>query len=81
MPFFIILGIIKGSGFKRLLKSDTQLKASTLSFNIALVYKEKSGLIITVMNLKNKIIIIISGNIIKGLSNCLITINKVLKEI
>jgi hypothetical protein len=33
------------------------------------------------MNLKNKIIIIISGNIIKGLSNCLTIINKTLKEI
>ena len=33
------------------------------------------------MNLKNKIIIIIDGNIIKGLSNYLTIINKVLKEI
>jgi hypothetical protein len=33
------------------------------------------------MNLKNKIIIIISGNIIKGLSNYLTAINKALKEI
>jgi len=33
------------------------------------------------MNLKNKIIIIINKNIIKSLSNYLITINKILKEI
>jgi hypothetical protein len=81
IPSLIILGTIKRSGFKRLLKSDTQLKASTLSLDITLIHREKSGLIITAANLKNRIIIIISGNIIKGLSNCLTAINKALKEI
>ena len=57
------------------------IKASTLSLDIALVRREKSGLIIITANLKNRIVIIIGGNIIKGLSNCLTAINKALKEI
>jgi hypothetical protein len=66
MPFFTMPDIVKRSGFKRLLKSDTQSKASTLSLNIALVRKEKSGLIIITANLKNKIIIMISGILLKA---------------
>jgi len=72
---------IKESGFKKLLKSVFLLKALILSLNIALIRKEKSSFILMTISLKYKIIIIINGNIIKGLSNCLITINEALKEI
>jgi len=78
---FIILSIIKRNGFKELSKSVSLLKTLTLSLNITLIHKEKFSLISTVISLKYKIIIIINGNIIKGLLNYLTAINKVLKEI
>ena len=78
---FIILSIIKRNGFKELSKSVFLLKTLTLSLNITLIHKEKFSLISTVISLKYKIIIIINGNIIKGLLNYLTAINKVLKEI
>jgi hypothetical protein len=78
---FIIFGIIKRNNFKELLKSVFLLKASTLNLSIALIYKEKSSFISTVISLKYKIIIIINGNVIKSLLNYLTAINKALKEI
>ena len=50
----------------------------TLNLNIALIHREKLGLILVVIIIKNGITIIIDRN---GLLNCLTTINKVLKEI
>jgi hypothetical protein len=48
---------------------------------MALVYKEKLGFILIVITIKNRIAIVISGNIILGLLNYLTIINKALKEI
>jgi hypothetical protein len=81
MSSLIIPGIVKGSGFKELLKSISLLKALTLSLSTALIHKEKSGFISTVISLKYKITIVINGNVIKSLSNYLTAINKALKEI
>ena len=80
MSSFIILNTVKESGFKELSKSVSLLKASTLSLSTALIRREKSSLISIIISLKYKIIIIIDGNVIKGLLNCLIAINKALKE-
>ena len=74
-------GTVKRNGFKKLLKSVSLLKALTLSLNTALIRKEKSSFISTIISLKYKIIIIIDGNVIKSLLNCLTAINKALKEI
>jgi hypothetical protein len=52
----------------------------TLSLNIALVRREKPGPLIVVVSLENGIVIIIGGNIIKGLLNYLTIINKALEE-
>jgi hypothetical protein len=81
MSFLIMSGTVKRSGFKELLKSVSLLKALILSLNTALIHKEKSSLISTAISLKHKIIIIISGNVIKSLSNYLTAINKAPKEI
>ena len=78
---FIIFNIIKKRGFKELSKSISLLKASILSLNTALIYKEKSSFISTIISLKYKIIIIINKNVIKGLLNYLTAIKEVLKEI
>jgi len=80
MSSFIMFNTVKESGFKELSKSVSLLKASTLSLNTALIRREKSSLISIIISLKYKIIIIIDGNVIKGLLNCLIAINKALKE-
>ena len=76
-----MLNTIKGSVFKELSKSVFLLKAFILSLNTALIRKKKPSLISTAISLKHRIVIIISGNVIKGLFNCLIAINKALKEI
>jgi len=47
---------------------------------MAIVYREKPGLILILMGLGSRVIIIIDGNIIKGLLNCLTAINKALVE-
>jgi hypothetical protein len=44
------------------------------------VRREKPSLLIVAISLENKIAIIVGRNIIKGLSNYLIIINKALKE-
>jgi hypothetical protein len=56
------------------------LRALTLALSIAIVYKETLSSTLLVINLKNRIVIIINKSIIKGLLNCLITIKEALKE-
>ena len=53
----------------------------TLNPNTALVYREKLGLVLVVTTIENGIAIVVGGNIMQGLSNCLIAINEALKEI
>jgi hypothetical protein len=81
MSSLIISGTIKESVFKELSKSVSLSKASTLSLSTALVRREKPGLISTAISLKYRITIVVGGNVIKGLFNCLTAINKAPKEI
>jgi hypothetical protein len=53
----------------------------TLNLNTALVYREKSGPVLVVMTIENGIAIVVGGNVVQGLLNCLTAINKILKEI
>jgi hypothetical protein len=75
-----IPSIEKGSGFRRLLILVPLLRALTLALSIAIVYKEMPSLTLLVINLENKVAIVIGKGIIKGLLNYLIVIKKVLKE-
>jgi hypothetical protein len=52
----------------------------TLALSIAIVYKETSSPTLLVINLENRVAIIIGKGIIKGLLNYLIAIKKALKE-
>jgi hypothetical protein len=79
-PSPIMPGIVKESSFKRLLILVSLLKALTLVLNITIVYKKKPSPFLLLNNLKNVIIIIINKNLIMGLLNYLIIINKALKN-
>ena len=48
---------------------------------MALVHREKSGSVLVVTTIENRIAIVVGGNIMQGLLNCLTIINKALKEI
>jgi len=52
----------------------------TLGLSIALVHREKPGPLIAAVSLENRIAIVVGGNVVKGLSNYLTTINKALEE-
>jgi hypothetical protein len=80
MSSLIILGIEKGSSSKRLLILVPLLRALTLVLSITIVCKEMPSPTLLVINLENRIAIIINKSIIKGLLNCLIVIKKALKE-
>jgi hypothetical protein len=80
MSSLIILSIKKGNGFRRLLILVPLLRALTLALSIAIVYKEMPSPTLLIINLENRITIIIGKGIIKGLLNYLIAIKKALKE-
>jgi hypothetical protein len=75
-----IPSIEKGSSFRRLLILVPLLRALTLALSIAIVYKEMPGPTLLVINLENRVVIVISRGIIKGLLNCLIVIKEALEE-
>jgi hypothetical protein len=47
---------------------------------MALIHREKPSPLIVVASLENGITIVVGGNIVKGLLNCLTIINKALEE-
>jgi hypothetical protein len=73
-------GIIKKSSFKRLLKLVSLLRALTLALSIAIVYKKKPSPLLLLSRLENIVAIIIGRNLIIGLLNYLMAINKALKD-
>ena len=81
MSSLIISGTTKESVFRELSKSVSLSKASTPGLSTALVRREKPGLISTAISLEYRITIVVGGNVIKGLFNCLTAINKAPKEI
>jgi hypothetical protein len=70
----------KGSSSKRLLILVPLLRALTLALSIAIVYKEMPSLTLLVINLENRVAIVIGRGIIKGLLNYLIIIKEALEE-
>ena len=74
-------GTVKASGSKDQSKSDSVSRASTPNPNTALVRREKSGPVSAVTTVENGIAMVVGGNVVQGLSNCLTAIDEAPKEI